>query len=160
ANLLIARAASRRSELAIRAALGAGRWRIARQLLSESLLLAMTGGILGLAIAFWLTRAVVGLAPADLKGIDQVGLDGPVLAFTVVAPLIPGVLFGVLPSWIASRRSLADATRDGARGSESRQRLRSTLMAAEIALALVLVAGAGLLLRSFSNLMAQPLGFA
>ena len=160
ANLLIARSAARRGELAIRAALGAGRSRIARQLLCESLALAIAGGTLGLAVGYWLTRAVVGLAPADLRGIDQVGIDGRVLLFTAAASLLTGLLFGVLPSWIASRRSLADAAREGSRGSGARQRLRSVLMAAEIALALVLVAGAGLLLRSFSNLTAQPLGFS
>jgi putative ABC transport system permease protein len=158
ANLLIARAAARRTEMAVRAALGASPARLGRQLLSESLLLATAGGILGLAVAYLLTRAIANLAPESLTRVDRVSLDGRVLLFTLAASLITGLLFGVLPSWIASRSALADATRGGSRVS-TRQRVRSVLMIAEIALALVLVSGTGLLLRSFSELLSQPLGF-
>ncbi len=158
ANLLIARAAARRNEMAVRAALGASPYRLGRQLVSESLLLAAAGGVLGLGIAYSLTRAIASLAPETLPRVDRVALDGRVLLFTLAASLLTGLLFGVLPSWIASRSALADATRGGARVS-SRQRVRSVLMVAEIALALVLVSGTGLLLRSFSMLISQPLGF-
>lgn len=158
ANLLIARAAARRSEMAMRAALGASPGRLARQLLSESLLIAVSGGLVGLAVAYVLTRAIAALAPESLPRVDRIALDAPVLLFTVLASLTTGLLFGVLPSWLASRTALADAARVESRGS-ARQRLRSTLMVGEIAMALVLVAGTGLLLRSFSLLVAQPLGF-
>jgi len=158
ANLLIARAAARRGEMAVRAALGASPGRLARQLLSESLLIAVSGGVLGLAVAYALTRAIAALAPESLPRVDRIALDAPVLLFTLVASLATGLVFGVLPSWIASRTALADAARDQSRGS-ARQRLRSMLMVAEIAMALVLVAGTGLLLRSFSLLVSQPLGF-
>lgn len=158
ANLLIARAAARRTELAVRAALGASAARLGRLLVTESLLLATAGGVLGLGVAYSLTRAIAGLAPETLPRIDRVSLDGKVLVFTLAAAIATGLLFGVLPSWLASRSALADATRAGARVS-SRQRVRSVLMIAEIALALVLLSGTGLLLRSFSALLAQPLGF-
>jgi putative ABC transport system permease protein len=158
ANLLIARAAGRRNEMAVRVALGASPARLGRQLLSEHLLLAVTGGMLGLAVASLLTRAMTRLAPESLPRIDRVTLDGKVLLFTLGASIATGLLFGVLPSWLASRSALADATRAGARVS-ARQRVRAVLMIAEVALALVLVSGTGLLLRSFSILLAQPLGF-
>jgi len=158
ANLLIARAAARRTEMAVRIALGASPARLGRQLVSESLLLAGAGGVLGLAVAYSLTRAIASLAPDSLPRVDRVALDGKVLLFTLAASIVTGLLFGVVPSFIASRGALADATRGGARVSP-RQRVRSMLMIAEIALALVLVSGSGLLLRSFSVLLAQPLGF-
>jgi putative ABC transport system permease protein len=159
ANLLIARAAARRGEMAVRAALGASPARLGLQLLNESLLLATTGGALGIVVAYSLTRAVARLAPESLPRIDRVTLDGRVLLFTLGASIVTGLLFGVLPSWMASRSALAEATRGGARVS-MRHRVRAILMIAEIALALVLVSGAGLLLRSFSVLLSQPLGFA
>jgi putative ABC transport system permease protein len=159
ASLLIARAAARRSELAVRAALGAGRWRLARQLLVESLVLALSGGALGLVIGWLLTRAVVALAPASLSRLDAVSLDDRVLLFTLAISIATGLVFGVLPSWIAGRGALADAIR-AARGGSSRRRLRSALLVVEFALALVLVSSAGVLLRSFHALTAQPLGFA
>jgi putative ABC transport system permease protein len=160
ANLLIARAAARRGEIAVRVALGASGGRIVRQLAVESLLLAAAGGALGLALAWWLARAVVALAPETLPHVERIGLDARVLAFTAAASILAALSFGVLPAWIASRAGLADATRSQGRGSGGRQRLRSMLMAAEIALALMLVCGAGVLLRSFSTLLAQPVGFA
>ncbi len=158
ANLLIARAAARRTEMVVRAALGASPARLGRQLLSESLLLASAGGILGLAVAYLLTRAIANLAPESLPRVDRVTLDGKVLLFTIAASLLTGLLFGVLPSWIASHSALADATRGGSRVT-TRQHVRSVLMITEIALALVLVSGTGLLLRSLSELLSQPLGF-
>ena len=156
ANLLIARGAARRAEIAVRSALGASRRRLVRQLLTESLLLAAGGGIAGLAVAWWITRAVVGLAPADVPRLDRVGLNVQGLAFTTLACLGTGVLFGLVPAWTAARRPLA-----GAAGNRTtaRTRLGTALMVAEIAIALVLVTGSGLLLRSFIRLTQQPLGF-
>jgi putative ABC transport system permease protein len=160
ANLLIARAAARRGEMAVRVALGASGGRVARLLAAESLLLAAAGGALGVAVAWWLARAVVALAPETLPRAGHIAIDGRVLLFTAGASMLAAVLFGVLPAWLASRSGTADATRAQGRGSSGRQRLRSVLMAAEIAIALMLVCGAGVLLRSFSTLLAQPVGFS
>jgi putative ABC transport system permease protein len=159
ANLLIARGAARSRELAVRAALGAGRWRIARQLLTESVLLAATGGALAIAVAWWITKAVVGLAPAGVPRLDQAGLDLGVLAFTAAVSMGTGLLFGLLPAVTTAWASLADASRGGTRATSGGNRARAALMVAEIALALVLVVGAGLLLRSFSRVVQQPIGF-
>lgn len=159
ANLLIARGAARRSELAIRIALGAGRRRIARQLITESLLLAGAGGALGLLIAYWITQAVIGLAPADVPRLDEAALDLRVLGFTAAVSLGTGVLFGALPAFLAASTPLADATRATGRATASGGVARAMLMIVEVALSLVLVAGAGLLLRSFYTLTHQPAGF-
>jgi putative ABC transport system permease protein len=159
ANLLIARGAVRSRELAVRAALGAGRWRIVRQLLTESVLLASAGGALAMAVAWWITKAIVGLAPAGVPRLDQAGLDLGVLAFTAAVSIGTGLLFGLLPAVTAAWAPLADASRDGVRATAGGNRARAVLMVAEIALALVLVVGAGLLLRSFARVMQQPIGF-
>jgi putative ABC transport system permease protein len=159
ANLLIARGASRRTELAIRAAIGATRGRIVRQVLTESLLLSAAGGALGLTVAWWLMKSIVAVAPEDIPRLATAAIDGPVLAFALLVSLATGLAFGTLPAWASAASSVADAARAGTRGTRGGNRSRSILLVAEVALALVLVVGAGLLLKSFSALMAQAPGF-
>ena len=159
ANLLIAKGAARRTELAIRAAIGATRGRIVRQVLTESLLLAGAGGTCGIAVGWWLTRTIVAVAPEGIPRLEAAALDGPVLGFAVLISLITGLVFGTLPSWSAAATSVADAARAGTRETRGGNRARSVLLVAEVALALVLVVGAGLLLKSFSALIAQAPGF-
>ena len=156
ANLLIAHGAARRPELMVRAALGASRMRLARQLIVESLLLSVTGGALGLTVAWWITQAVIGLAPAGVPRIDQIGLDPQTLAFTALVCVVTGLLFGTLPAWTALRGRLSSS---GSRTTSATGWLRSSLMIAEVAVALVLVSSAGLLIRSFTRLVNQPMGF-
>jgi putative ABC transport system permease protein len=161
ANLLLARAAARRQEMAVRLALGAGRGRLVRQLLTESVLLALAGGAAGLLLASWGTRLLLRFAPDNLPRLDEAGLDDRVLVFTALASLATGIVFGLAPALQATRLSLNEALRenrrsgDGARG----QRLRNTLVVAEIALALALLAGAGLTMKSFWRLQAVEPGF-
>ena len=159
ANLLIAKGASRRNELAVRAAIGATRGRIVRQVLAESLLLAAAGGVLGVAVAWWLTRTIVALGPEDIPRLSGAALDWPVLAFAVCVSLLTGLFFGTLPALTSAGASVAAAARAGTRETRSGNRLRAVLLVAEVSLALVLLIGAGLLLRSFSALVAQPPGF-
>jgi len=159
ANLLIAKGATRRGELAIRAALGATRARIVRQVLTESLVLAVAGGFAGIAIAWWLTTTIVALAPEGVPRLDAASLDAPVLLFAFAASLLTGVLFGILPAWTSGAASVANNTRFGTRLTGGGNRLRAILLVAEVALAMVLVVGAGLLVRSFAALMAQQPGF-
>ena len=159
ANLLIAKGAARRTELAVRAAIGASRSRIVRQVLTESLLIAGGGGILGLAVAWWLTRTMVSLAPEGIPRLEAAAVDGSVLVFALLLSLATGLVFGTLPSLTAARRSVADAARAGLRETRGGNRSRSILLVVEVALALVLVIGAGLLLRSFSALLSQQPGF-
>src|SRR5688500_7334920 len=163
ANLLLARATARGRELAVRAALGAGRARIMRQLLAESLLLAVAGGAAGLLLAWWLVRLlrvyVTGAVP--VQRLDAVSIDGVVLVFTLAAALLSGLVFGLLPAFAASGQALTESLKEGGRtGSSSRGgRTRATLVVAEIALALVLLVGAGLLVRSFARLTNVDAGF-
>jgi putative ABC transport system permease protein len=160
-NLLLARASTRRTEMSVRAALGAGRWRIVRQLLAESTLLSLAGGAAGLLLALWTSRTLATLLPSDVPRSPSVALDTAVLAFATGVSVLAGILFGVAPALDASRGDLAtslkEARRDG--GGQSRQRLRATLVAAEVALAVVLLAGAGLALRSFDRLSRIDPGF-
>jgi len=152
AHMLLARASARQRELALRATLGATRGRLVRQLLTESLLLAVAGGLAGVLLAWLGIRALVALGPATIPRLATVGLDGGVLAFVVAVSLVTGVGFGLVPALQASGRDVNDALKEGARGSTEgggRHRLRSLLVASEFALALVLCAGAGLLIRSF-----------
>ena len=163
ANLLLARATSRQRELAVRAALGAARGRIARQLIAEGLVLAVAGGVAGLLLAWWaihLARVAVA-ERLPIQRLDAVQLDGWVLLFTLVASLVSGVLFGIVPALSASGAALTDALKEGGRTGSGRRgkHTRNVLAVVEIALALVLLVGAGLLVRSFIRLLNVDPGF-
>jgi putative ABC transport system permease protein len=162
AHMLLARATARHRELTVRLALGASRSRLLRQLLTESVLLAVTGGIVGVALARVGLRALVSLAGDTIPRADGIALDLGVLVFTGLLCLATGVAFGLLPALRVSRTEMSDALRDGARGSTEgggRSRLRGILVGSEIALALVLLTGAGLAMRSFVALRAIDPGF-
>jgi predicted permease len=160
ASLLLARASARERELAIRAALGAERIRLVRQLFTESLVLAVAGGALGLVVAQLGARALLVLAAGQLPRADDVGLDASVLMFTAGVAILTGVVFGLVPAIRASRPELQHSLREGTRGStRGMGRLRSGLVVAEVALAMILVIGAGLMTRSFIKLLQVDLGF-
>ncbi|HJQ22476.1 MAG TPA: ABC transporter permease [Blastocatellia bacterium] len=161
ANLLLARAAARRKEIAIRAALGAGTLRIVRQLLAESLMLALTGGALGLLLAVWAIDLILKLGPEDVPRLAEVGLDWRVLGFTLLVTVVTGVLFGLAPALQSARLNLTEAIKDAGRGSSAGEgaRLRGLLVMAETAVALVLLVGAALLINSFVRLLGVPPGF-
>ena len=161
ANLLMARAASRRREMAVRAALGAGRGRVAVQSLTESAVLGLLGGAAGLIVARWGIGLMRALAPENLPvlGVHRIGLDPRVLAFTLLLSVITGLIFGLLPAWHAASQDLNASLKDGGRTAGGvRRRLRTTLVVAEIALASLLLVGAGLTLRSFQSLLASEPG--
>ena len=159
AGLMLARADTRARELAIRASLGASRGRIVQQLLTESVALALVGGVLGIALAFWMTRTVVALAPA-LPRADAISINVPVMLFALAAMMVSAVLFGIIPSIRTSAVHPAHALAAGSRGviRATRTAGRGVLVIAEVALAVVLVIGAGLLLKSFSRLLAVDVG--
>ena len=161
ANLLLVRAASREGEIVIRVALGAGRARIVRQLLTESLVLALAGGALGVALAAWVTRTLIALGPRGIPRLAEIGIDATALLFALGISLLTGLLFGLAPALQTSRTDLSGVIREGTRGSKGRggTRARSLLVVAETALAVVLLAGAGLLIRSFSQLQKVDPGF-
>jgi predicted permease len=161
ANLLLARSTRRERELAIRAAIGAGRGRLVRQLLTESLAISTVGGALGLALAALIIPVFVRAAPSGIPRIDELGIDPAVLGYSVALIVVTGLLFGALPAYRASERAPAEALKEGARGSvgAGRNRVRSTLVIAELALALVVLAGAGLMVRSFARLLTVDPGF-
>jgi putative ABC transport system permease protein len=162
ANLLLSRASARMRELSIRAALGAAKWRITRQLLTESMLLAVLGGGAGVLFGMWGAALLVNGGPKELPRLDEVNVDGRVLLFTAVVSLATGVLFGLAPVMQVAWGNLHDLLKQGARGASGslrRHRTRSALVVAEVALSLVLLAGAGLLLRSFSRLQKVDPGF-
>jgi predicted permease len=161
ASLLLARATVRQRELAVRAALGAGRGRIARQLLTESLTLALLGGALGLALAYVGVRALGALGASELPRASSIGIDPIVLGFTFVIAVAAGLLFGLIPALRAASPDLQGTLRAGARGTIGGrgQRLRGALVVAEVALAVVLVAGAGLATKSFARLLDVNPGF-
>jgi len=161
ANLLLGRATSREKELAIRAAMGAGRVRLVRQLLTESVLLALLGGIAGVMLAVWGVQALLALSPADLPRLDQVSIDARVLVFTFAVAALTGILFGLAPAVKASRINLTQTLKEGSRSvaGGGSHRLRRLIVVVEIALSLVLLVGAGLLMRSFFRLMRVDPGF-
>lgn len=161
-NLLLVRAEDRRRELSVRSALGASRPRLVRQLLGESLVLGIAGGVVGLAFAAIGVRALVAIAPATLPRMPEVRLDIVVLAFTAVLGVVTALLFGLLPALQGSRTNVQGALRESGRANTAgaqRARVRQALVVAQVALAVVLVAGAGLLLRSFARLTALDPGF-
>jgi predicted permease len=160
ANLLLARATGRARELAIRLALGATQGRIIRQLLTESILVALAGGVLGLAIAAWGTGAMLKLLPAALPRMDEIGIDGRVLAFTFGASLLAGILFGLAPALKISRTDVQVSLKEGGRSVvRTRNRAQGVLVVAEMAMALVLLVGAGLMIRSVAQLWRVKPGF-
>jgi predicted permease len=155
ANLLLARASARGKEIALRAAMGASRGRIIRQLLTESVLLSGLGGLLGLVLAQWGTEALVKTVPQNIPRISTIQLDAPVLVFTLLVSLATGVIFGLVPAWQASHVDLNSSLKSGSRtgsGSEGKGRVRNALIMAEVALALILLIAAGLLIQSFARL--------
>ena len=162
ANLLLARAAERERELVIRTALGAGRWRLIRQLLTESVLISLAGGAVAALIAWWGTSLLVAFKPENLPRLQEIGVDSRVLAFTFGLSLLTGVAFGLLPAWIASRRGVNESLKEGGRSATAggaQQRLRSTFVVVELAVALVLLVGAGLLVKTFWKLRNVEPGF-
>jgi putative ABC transport system permease protein len=162
ANLLLARASVREREMAIRTAIGAGRWRVVRQLLTESVLLASAGGVLGLVFAVWGLALLRWLNPGNIPRISTISIDAGVLAFTSAVTVLTGVLFGLAPALRSSRVSLSETLKEGGRSQagSGQHRLRNLLVVAEIALSLVLLIGAGLLIRSFIRVQQVEPGFA
>ncbi len=158
ANLLLARCASRRQELAVRASLGAGRWRVVRQLLTESILLSLAGGLLGILLARWSVAGMLALAPKELTRSLSISMDLRILLFAVGLSLLTGIVFGLAPSLVASRTRLTQALSDGGRSSTGGWRLQGCLVGAEVALSVVLLVGAGLLFRSVLHLQAVDPG--
>jgi predicted permease len=159
-NLLLARSTGRTREFAIRAALGAGQWRLLRQSLTESTLLALSGGGLGLLIAAWGTKAALEALPTTLPRAEEIGLDGRVLLFTVAVSLLTGILSGLAPALKTSQRRLSETLKEGARAAGGgRGRAQGVLVALEMALALVLLIGAGLMIRSLNALWKVNPGF-
>jgi putative ABC transport system permease protein len=162
ANLLLARAASRQKEIAIRTALGASRMRVLRLLLSESLMLSLTGGGLGLLLAVWGTEALMTLAPDNIPRLNEVGVDARVFGFTLTVSLVTGIIFGLIPGLQAAKPNLNEDLKEGTKGSmgsSAGKRTRSVLVAMEVALSLVLLIGAGLMIKSFLRLQQTNLGF-
>jgi len=160
ANLLLARSTGRTREFAVRAALGASQRRVVRQLLTESLLLAFASGTLGLMLAAWGTRAALSILPAALPRAEDIGLDTRVLLFTLAISLLAGVLFGLVPALKMSKPNVHETLKEGGRGvSGGRHRMQGIFVVAELAMALVLLAGSGLMIRSLARLWRIDPGF-
>ncbi|HJZ79050.1 MAG TPA: ABC transporter permease, partial [Pyrinomonadaceae bacterium] len=150
ANLLLARATSRQKEIAVRSALGASRFRLVRQLLTESLLLSIAGGLTGFLLSIWLTRLLVAISPANSPRFDEIRPDARVLIFTVALTLLTALIFGLVPALQGSRVDQAESLKESSRGNAGgRRHIRGLLMTTEIAMSSVLLAGAGLLIKSF-----------
>ncbi|HKP87591.1 MAG TPA: ABC transporter permease [Blastocatellia bacterium] len=162
ANLMLARAASREKEIAIRVAIGAGRWRLVRQLLTESVLLASLGGALGLVIAIWSLDGLRRLNPGNIPRLQNIGMDSRVLVFTFAVAMLTGILFGLAPALRSSQVNFSETLKEGGRSmvGSRHHRLRNLLVIAEIALSLVLLIGAGLLIRSFFRVQQVEPGFS
>ncbi|MEO5894240.1 MAG: ABC transporter permease [Vicinamibacterales bacterium] len=161
ANLLLARGSARGRELAVRLSLGAARGRVIRQLLTESILLAAVGGILGMLLGVWAVDALIAIAPADAPRVSEIRLDLTVFAFAALLTIVTGVLFGLVPALHSSRADVTRALKDGSRGSSAAggRQIRRSLIVAEVALALMLLTGGGLLLQTFVHLQQADLGF-
>src|SRR5208337_3113063 len=160
ANLLLARSTGRTREFAIRTALGASKIRVVRQLLTESVLLALAGGVLGVFLASWGTKAALKLLPEALPRANEIHLDARVLLFALAASVLAGILFGLVPAFKSSATQIHDTLKESGRGgSGSRHRMQSIFVALEMALAVVLLVGAGLMIRSLSNLWSVDPGF-
>ena len=162
ANLLMARATVRARELAIRAAIGADRSTLMRQLLTESVVIALVGGGLGVLLAFWGVDLILALDPGEVPRVAPVSVDGYALGFALLLSMVTGVLFGVVPAWQASRPELQSTLKDNTRGSTGdgqRHFARAGLVLAEVSISLVLLVGAGLLFRSLMTLVDMPMGF-
>jgi putative ABC transport system permease protein len=162
ANLMLARAAARQKEIGLRVALGAARWRVMRQLITESLLLALIGGVVGTILSFWLVKAFIAASPANIPRLTNVTVDGTALGFTLVATVLTGLVFGLAPAWQYSRPDLNETLKETGRASSggvSLGRTRGVLVVSEVALATVLLAGAGLMLQSLAKLLSADRGF-
>jgi putative ABC transport system permease protein len=159
ASLLLVRATGRRREIAMRAALGAGRGRLIRQLLTESVVLALMGGALGTLMAWWVLSALVRFQPSGLPGVDQIGIDATVLLFTTGAAFATGILFGLIPALHAVSPRLSKAMKSGTDSTPARSGARSALVVAEVAISLMLMAGAGLMVRTLLKAQELDLGF-
>jgi putative ABC transport system permease protein len=160
ANLLLARATARRKEMAIRTAVGASRWRIARQLLTESVLLSLIGGSIGLALARWGVQLILYISPNAIPRSREIGLDLTVLAFTLGISVLTGILFGLMPAIQAGEVDVHETLMESGRGTSGRQWLRNSLVVVEVATTLVLLIGAGLMIRSFYLLQKVNPGFS
>ena len=162
ANLLFARSAARQKEIAIRTALGAGRSRIIRQLLTESVLLSVTGGIIGVLLAVWGLNVLLSIGEGTIPRVKEIGVDGWVLGFSLLVSIATGLIFGLVPALQASKPDLNDALKEGSRGASGgirSNRTRSVFVIAEVAICLVLLIGAGLMIKSFTRLIDISPGF-
>jgi putative ABC transport system permease protein len=162
ANLLLARAVTRQREVAIRVALGAGRWRIVRQMLTESVLLALAGGVLGLLLSAWGVEMLTSLSAGRIPRVEEIGLDHSALGFTLLVSLLTGLFFGLAPALQSSKPDLNESLKESGKGGEMVRRgnrARSLLVVVEIAMSLALLIGAGLLFKSFLRLQHVKLGF-